>query len=82
MWLFYADRFGGSAKFFRVSVGYDNLRNFFETNFAMMQHHKYNLNDIENMLPWEKQVYVGLLINYIQEENERIKLQNAGKKRR
>lgn len=48
----------------------------------MMQHHKYSLSDIENMIPWEKMVYVGLLINYIQEENERIKLENANRKRR
>ena len=82
MWLFYSDHTGGSAKFFRLTFGYDNLKNYFETNFAMMQHHKYSLSDIENMIPWEKMVYVGLLINYIQEENERIKLANANRKRR
>ena len=43
----------------------------------MMQHHKYNHSDIENMLPWERSVYVNLLINYIKEEKERIQLQNA-----
>lgn len=48
----------------------------------MMQHHKYSLSDIENMLPWERMVYVSLLINHIQEENERIRLENASRKRR
>ena len=42
-----------------------------ETNFSLMQHHKWSLSDIENMMPWEKEVYVNLLSNYIKEENEK-----------
>jgi len=45
------------------------------TNFSMMQHHKYSLSDIENMIPWEKDIYVALLVQFIAEENERIKRQ-------
>ena len=47
-----------------------------------MQHHKYSLSELENMLPWERDVYVSLLIQYIQEENEKIKLKNAENRRR
>ena len=36
-----------------------------------MQHHKYRLEEIENMLPWERDVYVNLLVNYIKQENEK-----------
>jgi len=36
-----------------------------------MQHHKYSLTELESMLPWERDVYVSLLINYIKEDNER-----------
>ena len=42
----------------------------------MMQHHKYNLEEIENMMPWEREIYVGLLMKFIEEENEKIKEQN------
>ena len=28
------------------------------TNFAMMQHHNYSLSDIENMMPWEREIYI------------------------
>jgi hypothetical protein len=42
-----------------------------------MQHHKYSLADLNNMLPWEKSVYVSLLSNYIEEENERMKQLNT-----
>ena len=43
-----------------------------------MQHHKYSLSELENMIPWEREIYLSLLVNYIQEENERIKNQNRG----
>lgn len=33
-----------------------------------MQHHKYSLTEIENLIPWEREVYVSLLIQYIKEE--------------
>ena len=36
-----------------------------------MQHHKYSLGDIEKMLPWERDVYVSLLVNHIKEQNKR-----------
>ena len=36
-----------------------------------MQHHKYSLTEIEAMIPWERDGYEALLINYIKEENER-----------
>ena len=37
----------------------------------MIQHHKWSLTEIENMMPWEREIYVGLLIQYIEEENEK-----------
>jgi hypothetical protein len=38
-----------------------------------MQHHKYSLSELDDMIPWERDIYVTLLINFIEEENERIK---------
>jgi hypothetical protein len=43
----------------------------------MMQHHKYSLTELDNMIPWERQIYVGMLQDHIKEENERIQQQNA-----
>tara|TARA_Y100000816_G_scaffold188551_1_gene137228 strand:- start:49 stop:186 length:138 start_codon:yes stop_codon:yes gene_type:complete len=45
----------------------------------MMQHHKYSLTELENMLPWEREIYVNLLLQHIEEENERIKNENKQK---
>ena len=43
----------------------------------MMQHHKYSLTELDNMIPWERQVYVDMLINYLEEENEKLKQQKT-----
>ncbi len=69
------------TKFFRITVCYDNLKNYFDTNFALMQHHKYSLHDIEHMLPWEKSVYVTMLVNFIKEENEKLQQEKISNKR-
>ena len=39
----------------------------------MVQHHKWSLETLENMLQWEREVYVQQLVDYIEEENEKIK---------
>ena len=36
-----------------------------------MQFHKYSLSELENMLPWEREVYLTMLIKHVQAENER-----------
>ncbi len=47
------------------------------TNFSLMQHHKYSLTELENMLPWEREIYVDMLITWIREEKERMKAEQA-----
>ena len=54
-----------------------DLASYFKINFALMQHHKYSLTEIENMIPWEKDVYVALLEQYIEEENLKQKQQRG-----
>lgn len=45
-----------------------------------MQHHKYSLTELESMLPWERDIYVTLLIQYIEQENEKIKQQQSSRR--
>ena len=40
-------------------------------NFALMQHHNYSLREIEEMIPWEREIYIGLLVNYLKEEKQK-----------
>ena len=55
--------------FFRVGMAHTNLESYYKINFALMQHHKYSLTELENMIPWEKEIYLTLLEQYIEEEN-------------
>ena len=45
-----------------------------------MQHHKYSLTELENMMPWEREIYMGLLKQWIKEENERIEKERSRQK--
>jgi hypothetical protein len=51
-----------------------NLENYLKLNFSLMQYHKYSLTEIENMMPWERDIYVILLKNHLEEEEEKMKL--------
>jgi hypothetical protein len=44
---------------------------YFRETFALMQHHKYSLADLENMIPWERDIYFALLEQHIEEENSK-----------
>ena len=54
-----------------------DLESYFKLNFALMQHHKYSLTEIENMMPWERDIYLGLLNQYIEEENLKVQQRQA-----
>ena len=47
-----------------------------------MQHHKYSLTELEQMIPWERTIYVNMLIKYLEEEKERLELQRQQRKNR
>ena len=50
-------------------MAHEDLASYYKLNFALMQHHKYSLTELENMLPWEREIYVSLLQQYVEEEN-------------
>ena len=52
-----------------------NLENYFRLNFSLMQYHKWSLTEIENLIPWERDVYVGLLQQHLIEEESKQKQQ-------
>lgn len=49
---------------------HNSLENMYHMNFALMQHHKYSLTELENMIPFEREIYVALLKNYLEELEE------------
>ena len=58
-----------------MSLSHNSLENYYLTTFAMIQHHKWSLTEIEDMMPYERDIYVTMLTNWIKEENERIQKQ-------
>jgi hypothetical protein len=42
-----------------------------------MHHHKYSLTELEEMIPWEREIYIGLLMNHLKEEEEKNRQQAA-----
>tara|TARA_R110000824_G_scaffold264066_3_gene452881 strand:+ start:262 stop:396 length:135 start_codon:yes stop_codon:yes gene_type:complete len=37
-----------------------------------MQHHNYSLEELENMIPWEREVYINMLHQWVKEENKKL----------
>ena len=58
-------------------MAHENLESYYKVNFALMQHHKYSLTELENMIPCEREVYLSLLQQYIEEENLKAKQEQA-----
>ena len=54
-------------------MAYNNLENYFRTNFMLMEEHKYSLTEIENMVPFERTIYVLLVNEYIKKKEEEYK---------
>ena len=58
-------------------MAHEDLESYYKTNFALVQHHKWSLTEVEDMIPWEREIYITLLKNWIEEEEDRIKSQQS-----
>ena len=47
-----------------------------------MQHHGYSLTELDNMIPWEREVYVQLLLKHLDEEEKRLKAEESRMRRK
>tara|TARA_Y100001936_G_scaffold135932_1_gene132762 strand:- start:599 stop:775 length:177 start_codon:yes stop_codon:yes gene_type:complete len=52
-----------------------SLESYYKINFSLMQYHKYSLTEIENLIPWERDIYIGMLKQHL--EDEKLKQQQA-----
>ena len=77
MWRDRRNYIGRYSQFFRIVLhGHMSLEEFYLRMFHLVQHHKWNLRDIEQLIPFEFDIYSGLLANWIKEENDRISQMN------
>jgi hypothetical protein len=58
-------------------MSHNTLENYFYTNFALQQHHKWGLNVIEDLVPFERDLYVQMLTNYLEELREKQRQQQG-----
>ncbi len=50
-------------------LSHETLFNHYEVNFALMQFHKYSLTELDNMMPYEREIYVQLLNRHVEQKN-------------
>jgi len=81
MWIRRKDKFGRCTKFFRLTLSHDSLSNYYQTNFSLMHHHKYSLTELENMIPWEREIYINLLVNFLEAEKQKMEAEKNNRKR-
>ena len=55
-----------------MNLCHESMVNYYKMNFALMQYHKYSLTELEEMVPFEREVYVAMLIQYLEEEKQRL----------
>ena len=58
-------------------MAHTSLESYYKINFALLQHHKYSLTELENMIPWEREIYLILLQQYIEEQNLKAQQQSG-----
>lgn len=54
-------------------LSHNNLYLYYKNVFALAQHHKYQISEIENLIPYERDIYIDLLLEYIEEVKEKQK---------
>lgn len=49
-------------------LSHTNLGLYYKTMFSLAQHHKYSIADLEGLIPYERDIYVDMLIDYLEEQ--------------
>ena len=77
--MFVSTRFGigGSQRFFYLTFRDVNLKGYYSNMFTLVHQYKYTLTELENMIPWERDMYIGMVNNWVKEETEKLKQQST-----
>ena len=68
----------GMQTFFYLVLSHISLSNYYEMIFSMAQHHKYSISEIENLIPYERDLYFQMLVDHIKEQNEKARAAQTG----
>jgi|TARA_R110002074_G_scaffold317811_1_gene488257 hypothetical protein len=65
-----------------VLLSHNSLANYYSLVFSLAQHHKYSITEIENLMPFERDIYVAMLIDHLEKEKIKNEERAAQQKRR
>jgi hypothetical protein len=49
-------------------LSHTSLGNYYKTVFSLAQHHKYSITEVENLIPYERDLYVDMLVDFVEEQ--------------
>jgi hypothetical protein len=52
-------------------LSHSNLYIYYQKTFGMVQHHKYSITDLENLIPFERDIYFDMLIDFLEKQEEK-----------
>lgn len=55
-----------------MGLSHTTLKGYYEIIFSMAQHHKYSITDIETMIPYERDLYVDMLLEFIKQQEQAV----------
>ena len=58
-----------------MNLSHDTLANYYKVNFQLLNNFNYSLEEVEHMIPWEREIYLQMLVDDIEEKTERAKQQ-------
>jgi hypothetical protein len=63
---------GGSQRFFYLTFRDASLKTYYNNMFTLTHQYKYTLTELENMIPWERDMYIGMVNSWVKEETEKL----------
>ncbi len=61
-----------------MCLSHTNLAQYYDSTFQLMQYHNYSLNEIDGLIPWEREVYLSMLMEHIKEQKEQAQRDRHG----
>ena len=77
MWTSDGEETSRNLRFFHIMFLYLDIEHYFRLMFSLMKDHNFSLTEMEDLIPWEREIYIILLREWIKEENERQRRQNS-----
>ena len=81
MWTSQQSNAAGVIRFFSVALSHESLVNYYSVNYQLIQTHKYSLNELEDMIPWEREIYLAMLMDEVKAKHDAAKEQQFSNSR-